>query len=409
MSLYYAYCEKAESVSGERHIILDCITKKDLSHLERWKHQGGDKSYPDTHIFQLYVEATPDQLRDSWGRHRIVEERWYSVEIGKSGLTARRFEGIDQIDSTSIKALVRPLSPSGNEVKRIRAALTHRDPPPELSEDEIINLKTPKTTGHHAKLIVYNVGQGSCAALCRIDGRPVLFFDFGGGCLQHSGSYPSHKNFSFDGNTSIVLSHWDMDHWSGAMRHVAAKHLQWIAPPLVNVGPTLHKFTSELLANGRLKTWPQHIASINSSSATYLRCTGKNRNNSGIAVIAKVNLGYCGEPCRSPLRVLLPGDANYSSIPGITEYSLDALVATHHGGNFFGKPPIPSGSADKKQVIFSYGQGNYFKHPTMYALKSYRKAGWQLRHDSPNGDLKLTLACGPYDTCSGCLLFKKQS
>ena len=65
---------------------------------------------------------------------------------------------------------------------------------------------------------VYDVGQGAATALLS-RGVPTLYFDFGGSALGNWRSFPEPLNqFCMTANPPVVLSHWDWDHWSSALR-----------------------------------------------------------------------------------------------------------------------------------------------------------------------------------------------
>ncbi len=107
---------------------------------------------------------------------------------------------------------------------------------PDAEEDDISDSLSPVTNSHCTA--VFDVGQGNCNAVLDSYGRPCCYFDFGGGITNNAFTYPlALSSFCFcSNNPPIVLSHWDWDHWSSAMRYhgaplsPGAAAARWIVP-----------------------------------------------------------------------------------------------------------------------------------------------------------------------------------
>jgi hypothetical protein len=56
-----------------------------------------------------------------------------------------------------------------------------------------------------------------------------MYADLGGGVIGHATSFPADfKRLCLTRSPTIVLSHWDWDHWSSAGRFPAAQTMTWI-------------------------------------------------------------------------------------------------------------------------------------------------------------------------------------
>jgi hypothetical protein len=220
----------------------------------------------------------------------------------------------------------------------------------------------------------FDVGQGSCAALISIPPQPYIYFDFGGGVGQNAHTYPKNLRFCFTNYPPVILSHWDMDHWISAYRHKEALDLKWIVPRQ-HVGPTHLKFALDLNAKKNLLIWPKTLTMLPLEWGTVMKLPPhRDRNHAGLIVVVSVNKG----------NVLCPGDARYSLIPKSMMTNLVGLLATHHGGNYRADRP-PNASCGNR-VIFSFGKGNTYHHPSDVSVSKHHSAGWTDRKDTPNAN-----------------------
>lgn len=211
-------------------------------------------------------------------------------------------------------------------------------------------------------LAVYDVGQGSCAALVDEMCRPMIYFDVGGGY-----SYPEPMRFCVARAPAVVLSHWDRDHWYSLTRDTRLLRLTWIVPrqPLA---PRQSVAAAHILSYGRLYVWDKaRIAPYKTPLFDILKATGTTMNDSGLAVIAHLPIG----------NVLLPGDADYRFIA--TPNALGALVATHHGAKFAASTRIPNPVRSSAPLVFSCGTGGY-GHP--HTGPRHGSAGWNAQFET---------------------------
>jgi hypothetical protein len=217
---------------------------------------------------------------------------------------------------------------------------------------------------------VYDVGQGNCNAL--LDGGvPRLYFDFGGGVIGNRGSFPNAlESFCLSLEPTIVLSHWDWDHWSSANRQPESYERTWIVPrQRKGLGPVHATFLGRLLERGRVLVWPQALPALARGDYTIVQCTGprSSANDSGLALRLEHDTG--GEK----LRMLFPADAGYDHIPSSCDHELTALVAAHHGANTRSRQvPEP---AETNTLVYSYGAENSYPHPSVAGREAH--AAWQ--------------------------------
>lgn len=249
-------------------------------------------------------------------------------------------------------------------------------------------------------LAIYDVGQGAATAFLS-GGAPILYFDIGGSAIGNQRSFPAHlTQFCFSFNPPIVLSHWDWDHWSSAMRDPRALTQSWVLPDQRSIGAlgTTHAtFLAQLKTQARkIMWWPPSLQSVRVSrlDATVHRANGnpKSRNETCLAVL-RDRAG--GRLARS---VFLPGDAPFGAFghTSILANPIDHVMVPHHGGR---APPTPVPAAQTKtrsHTIYSYGAGNIFMHPLPGTVKSLRP-GWKrnahtaLRDDTGFGHVGIDL------------------
>ncbi len=75
--------------------------------------------------------------------------------------------------------------------------------------------------------------------------------------------------------------------------------------------------------------------------------------------------------------VLLPGDADYKSIPAVLRHvRFNAMVASHHGSRLESIALVPA-SRSRGILVYSYGSGNSFGHPRLHAQLDYLNGGWR--------------------------------
>lgn len=229
---------------------------------------------------------------------------------------------------------------------------------------------------------VYDVGQGACQAICDRYGRPLLYVDFGGGCLANASSYPAPK-FCWSQSPNVLLSHWDFDHWRSGDHDPASHRAKWVAPRQ-RWGPTAGSLVGRILsAGGEVLLWGKRSAPALPSYLEVHRCTGTTRNDTGLA--ACVTIAGPTLTATQSTRALLPGDARYSCISQSMQHGLTHVVGSHHGSGHVGVPPRPGPPAGRRaELVFSYGKNargpyhrtNSFGHPNRAAVRAAVGLGW---------------------------------
>ena len=311
-------------------------------------------------------------------RLALQEDRWYRLLLGTPGIIpARRYTSVhsDVADRVSIVDIQRLDAKQEWELARLHQI-------GQAGEVDGENLKAWIRQAAAAELVAtYHVGQGGCNAICDNHGRPKLYFDLGGGTTSNAETYPPGFVICHFGQQPVVLSHWDMDHWATGDRDPACLDHPWVVPDQ-SVGPTHLKFASRLHAHGNLHVWPAALPRLKAGSLEIVRCTGRSRNNSGLAAIVElVGSGSTAYP------VLLPGDARYSKIPLGSHCSFGALVASHHGSKSGGAPPPPH--PGRHQLVYLYGAPNSYHHPDAAALAVHSATGWSHSMGTPKGSVAL--------------------
>ncbi|MEG3146694.1 hypothetical protein U1839_18740 [Sphingomonas sp. RT2P30] len=237
---------------------------------------------------------------------------------------------------------------------------------PYVSTQAEIEAVLPSKSQRIEWVAVYDVGQGSASALLDEYGAPSMYADLGGGVVGHLTTFPADfKRLCLTRSPTIVLSHWDWDHWSSAARFPAAQTMTWIAPNQT-FGIVHGVFAALVVANGRLMIWPSCLPSAHSGQIAILKCKGNDRNNSGLAVSVD---GPDGEP-----PILLPGDASYWNVP-TGQGVHTSVVAPHHGAAMGATMPSDAGSMHGR-VAYSYGANNQWKHPLPITMTRHDAAGW---------------------------------
>lgn len=251
----------------------------------------------------------------------------------------------------------------------------------------------------------YDVGQGNCNAIVDQYEHPRVFFDLGWAPNFHAYTRPPAPPdfFACDSHTvaPVVLSHWDMDHWSYAIarsefnpanlttRHEwnpqALKRF-WIArapqTKAHQIGPLAMSFYRELTkihlfpGISAMLLWPNDCRRIDFSQGWLEACEPlahlpQDRNNTGIAMFV--------QPNRKGPAILMTGDADFPSIPTLRtskRLKLAGMIAPHHGSKItVADVPKPLKKGPKKLVL-SVGKENVYGHPTKEAMDAYQALGW---------------------------------
>ncbi|HEY3945624.1 MAG TPA: hypothetical protein VGL78_10385 [Solirubrobacteraceae bacterium] len=317
--------------------------------------------------WNVSVIATTRTALEPFVSHELLAEgAWLEVSLDPPRLGAGALHYLNLYgppDEQSIRS-VRPLPDLDPELAR----RTSMDQVADASEEELERaLPRFRVDGAAA----YDVGQGNCNALLQ-DGVPRLYFDFGGGVIGNRRSFPAAlQAFCLGADPTIVLSHWDWDHWSSANRQPDSYEQTWIVPRQQKTLRPVHAtFLGRLLRHRRVLVWPDSLQILSRGDYRLIKCLGSPRstNDSGLALIAEHHAG------NEKLRMLFPGDACYDYIPSSCDTPLVALVAAHHGANV-GARQIPQPAGDDATLVYSYGAGNSYPHPSPAGRAVH--SGWQ--------------------------------
>jgi hypothetical protein len=322
-----------------------------------------------------------------------VEGTWHAITLSLTSgpFRSRLYRDLDGVGS--VRAYLEPGQKLPAPLVAQLATTLSLNDLPDANATDITSAECPGTVEF---VEVVNVGQGNCNALCDSTGAPLLYFDFGGGCLANAKTYPAGLTFCFRKKAPVVLSHWDFDHWYSGDVHATACTLEWFAPNQ-RIGTRTRKFVNRLKKSKVLRIIPKTIAPFVVSGATFDFCIGpaNSKNDTGIACFAAV----------AGAAVLCPADAEFRYISSVGTKKWDALVATHHGSNHTGSP-IPSPAGLSSPIAFSFGTRNSYHHPGTTALGLY--SAWR-RLDTPAGHIALGGAHGRTHTSCPCSIKTTQS
>ena len=307
----------------------------------------------------------------------IGEEDWLDIELGSTGSFP-----VDVYGSLLAAPVIAHLLFLGQVTGDTATALSNAfdvDAWPDAADGDIDAILSG--IGVIDMLAMYDIGQGSAIGLLDSSETARLYFDLGAGAYGNRQTRPKPLRFCWRGSPSIVLSHWDTDHWAGENSDHGARARKWVAPRQYNLGPRHHAFAHRILKNGgTLHIWsgtPGTIRSISNGPGQTIsikRCSGTSRNGSGIACYLD-DVNYQAS-------WLLTGDAGYSEIGTGPTYTLTALTVPHHGADMSHKGSPPAATAAHARLFYSFGPDNKhgstsISHPTAVAVTAHAGAGWR--------------------------------
>lgn len=274
---------------------------------------------------------------------------------------------------------------------------------------------------------VYDVGQASMCAIVDGDHKPKAFFDLGWPIGPFRRSVPNCQ--SFDPLTGddpsypapVFLSHLDWDHWGYAYasgrpskdeRGFWKTHVTYrpgaLSRPWVMRRPSasmklgishahlMYALQNQVLQDGSsaLKFWPLARAQVQWGACTLFACNPDAGKHDAKYLRNNEALGMLVENSQSPYyrRVLLCGDADYTSIAARFKRNLDGVVAPHHGGEVTpNSVPAPDMNAGKySYMVFSTHEGCYSTIPSTNTINEAIKLGWKISRT----DVRQRCCCG---------------
>ncbi|MGH7022226.1 MAG: hypothetical protein ACREEB_01400 [Caulobacteraceae bacterium] len=331
--------------------------------------------FDDVPLYRL--EITVSRVDSLFNQLVALGDDWVEIELDRygSGVEVDVFAGL--FFAPTVARLVG--GPTPTPLAGALSAAFDMDSWPDASSDEIERSLKPACTID--QLAVFDVGQGSASALICPHGAPQLWYDLGCGVYRNASTRPSYQlKFCVCGSAAIVLSHWDSDHWAGARRDLRMLARTWIAPRQ-KIGSTHKTFGSDILKSGGRILIVGHGAgpfAARTSAGQELslrRCTGVDRNGSGLALIV--------EDTASGRGFMLTGDASYNHIPRPWPTDIAALVVPHHGADMGAAsvPPLRPSAPKYARLLYSFGPGNKHgrtsvSHPTHAAMVAHDRQKW---------------------------------
>lgn len=233
---------------------------------------------------------------------------------------------------------------------------------------------------------VHNVGQGLATSL-EYDGTRILYFDFGTAYGRNLGTLPPHVDLAIAENGVIILSHTDEDHWCGFRKEPLGLSATWIIPRQRSKASFSKAVAAILIHHGKVYyNDPNGLSSgdLIVAHASFHLSSGRNPRDFHQTGYAMYLHGKDSEG--NSRNIAISGDQYYDCQPQTQLQKLNLLVACHHGGKYSRSsrcsPPSPANKSGR--VVYSYGKGNSYKHPSK--TKEYELAGWNDRVDTPTGD-----------------------
>lgn len=229
-------------------------------------------------------------------------------------------------------------------------------------------------------LVCFDIGQGSASALVSDDGYPTYYFDTGCGSGRNAPTAPSRIDFCTCNTPVVILSHWDTDHWAGALGHSRLNALNWVAPrQTISASHTL--FANAILkGGGKIHIVGSATASLQWSTSyqkfDLQRGTGARRNGTGLILIVTDR--------KTSRAWVLTGDAGYNVIPQSAPTDIAAMVVPHHGADMGAMSiPFQRSAANYARLFYSFGPSNAHgprhppvQHPVTAAVSAHINRGW---------------------------------
>ncbi|QHD09211.1 hypothetical protein [Pseudomonas sp. R76] len=342
---------------------------------------------------------------DHWGRWFTVTVNGYGAQSGDAKLYSKLFRA--PVDADIRYALVseRYVSPLNREFSLDTASTIREN---RFEQSVRSRLKSAEY------LAVYDVGQGNANAFITSQNSacPSLYYDLGAGIGSNLKTMPMGLTFCLCNSPLIILSHWDKDHWAGALIKsgvtAPALNLRWIVPRQ-QLDPVHKTFAFEIIAAGGsvkvLDLSPNQIVSfklVDGSGFSVTRGVGNTKNSSGFVLVVENN------DANYPASWVLTGDYEYRYFPtGLTFPDPVVLLAPHHGASI--KPtsivPPPSKVSQYRRLIYSFGPDNRFRacqHPTISSVTAHMNSHWAVGDwdtspgaDCFSGDIRSTANHSP--------------
>lgn len=358
----YAWVDAPSSQTGDGYTRLDCLDADwaDRHELSRGLLASGE----------VGEEAEPHVSMILWREETSEEDEGRIAEMRLGERAAEDEADALHFLNLSGAAIPRTVSelrwPEPDEARRL-GSITEIGG--EDAEDGEVAEALPWIPQDLDAVAVYDVGQGSCAAVIGGD-YPRLYFDLGRGANGDAKIFPADfSGLCTTARPPVVLSHWHVDHWAMA-KHFGGHILEstWIVPRQPRIGPASATLLGLIRRYGRALVRRQGAETLRVGSISLHGCTGRTLNDSGIAMVV-------WGPGERP--IALPGDARYRHITDLP-HEVVSLVVAHHGGQtraVAAEIPVPLGDPAGR-LVFSCGPRNGYGHPRLDPIREHALA-WQ--------------------------------
>ena len=339
---------------------------------------GGDRpdeldGYEQVPIYRLELSISPsDKFFDRLPRD---EESWISLQLStaEGGTPVDVYSGLF---APPIRAYVHaaPASAPSGPLSTLFDMTTW----PDANQEDLLAALKPQCALE--ALVCFDVGQGSASALICQCGFPIYYFDTGRGSGRNAPTAPATIDFCTCSSPTVILSHWDTDHWAGASGHTGLQKCTWVVPRQT-ISITHTAFANDILnAGGNILVVENDASSLTWSSGQQdfdlQRAKGKGRNGTGLVLIVSDSA--------SRRSWVLTGDAGYNLIANSPQFDIAALVVPHHGADM-GPNSVPflRSSNDYARLFYSFGPANGHgsknppvRHPVFAAVKAHQARQW---------------------------------
>lgn len=332
----------------------------------------GPDGYEEVPIFRLEISLSRDN--ELFKLMPQDEERWISLKLSsiESDTTVDVYGGLF---APPMRAFLHSAPAAAPSVPL--TILFDMKSWPDASEADLLDALKPKCKLN--ALVCFDIGQGLASALICDCGVPLYYFDTGCGSGRNAPTAPAIVDFCTCDSPTVILSHWDTDHWAGASGHAKLQACTWVVPRQT-ISTTHTAFANAILkAGGNILVVGNSASPLNWSDHgqdyNLRRATGKGRNGSGLVLIV-TDLTY-------QRSWVLTGDAGYNLIAHSKLRKIAALIVPHHGADM-GKSSIPFlRTSSYARLFYSFGPGNGHGpktppvcHPVATAVKVHQNAGW---------------------------------
>ncbi|SFV01840.1 hypothetical protein [Butyrivibrio sp. INlla21] len=226
---------------------------------------------------------------------------------------------------------------------------------------------------------VHNVGQGLATSLQKRDCIPSLYFDYG---TNKGAVHPGLFLEVDEEKTIIALSHVHEDHWNAFRTNIRALRCTWLVPD--QTGKCLYSsfLAAILILGGRFYIYGTNIdlhkAYIGHAGSTIDPTRAPNLKSNHQDGYAMYIEGSTEE--KEFYKIVVSGDQDYDYQDPVRYENPDTLVACHHGGEYCWSKKFAgiAPADDYSIVVYSYGAGNTYGHPSKTA--DYVGWGWNNEH-----------------------------